>query len=769
MTDINIIDRLQNMGPSDLLKSETKKQITDYLRPQYMATNDTPDDYITIYTIISDAMVGKGALKRQAESMLTKLNTELLREARTAQKTVLQAQERAEKIKEKASKKGLETVSLQTLDAEASPFDITLQSDMGNYKISRNGVFKIEDSYGIRICRTPVIIDAQYDNPKTGASRYRIKYGENKAGEFTVKERIVSGAEISDSRKLINLSDYGLGVNANNAGEIVQYLDAFLGNNSQVIPRILTTGKMGWLNMDSKIDAESDADKDVFDIDTPIVPYSDSYDFDGTAQALYDAAKSVKGDKETYITRMCDIRKMGRSEINLSCAAALASILLKPLKVPSYVFDLYGRSTFGKTLSYIIAMSQYGDPSESGLQGAWSSTSTDNGIMARLSILNNLPVWLDDSSGLKDDKAQKMIQPLIYALSHGTGGDKSNKNLGLTEQKTWRCVILSNGEEKLTRFVHTAGAQVRCLEVKVGDAELFDADTAADVANFFLTNHGHVIRDFLAAIRDAGIDYLMTLKTEYMKEIKRLVPDIHSKQIAPLAIMLVADKIATDYIYKDGIYLADDIGTWADMLAKKQDVDVMQGAYDAIMDILAGNPDRLHIKDGEGYDQWGYQDAVTGNYFVTYEAFKKIVGMTDIVDVDILRSWMRERDKLVLLPETYRDKSGNIHTRSDKQRDLKPTFVNGSIRNIGMLEIKNRTQYDSTQYDDTDIPQNTTAEHNPFAPLVPPVMTYIDEYQSAVQAQAYADKHAITDIDAYLNQMDDVPQEYLEYLVRTAC
>ena len=68
-------------------------------------------------------------------------------------------------------------------------------------------------------------------------------------------------------------------------------------------------------------------------------------------------------------------------------AASLSSVLLEPLGALPYVFHLWGRSGFGKTLSLMLAQSIWGNPDNGALVRTLNMT---NNAMARTAAFLSL-------------------------------------------------------------------------------------------------------------------------------------------------------------------------------------------------------------------------------------------------------------------------------------------------------------------------------------------------------------------------------------------
>ncbi len=148
---------------------------------------------------------------------------------------------------------------------------------------------------------------------------------------------------------------------------------------------------------------------------------------------------------------------------------------------------------------------------------------------------------------LKDD-----FSAMIYKLTSGKGRGRSNVRLGVDTEYTWNFTVVCSGETPLSNEKLQGGAVNRELDFEVGKRAIF-LRTDKRRPFYFSENYGFAGREFVEAVNDIGFDRLLQLQQQIFEEIKS--PEIEDKQTRSLSAVLLADKIATDYIFKDGRYL----------------------------------------------------------------------------------------------------------------------------------------------------------------------------------------------------------------------
>ena len=145
--------------------------------------------------------------------------------------------------------------------------------------------------------------------------------------------------------------------------------------------------------------------------------------------------------------------------------ASFGTPLLKILHHPNFVVDYSGLTSLGKTTTQRAAGSVWGitdeaEPTENVIQ-SWNATQVGASEMGR--ILSGLPVIFDDS---KTARSAKSIAEILYLVTNGKGRAKGAKNGGLRATATTKTILISSGEQPITKFTHDGGLKTRTLVVE---------------------------------------------------------------------------------------------------------------------------------------------------------------------------------------------------------------------------------------------------------------------------------------------------------------
>ena len=456
------------------------------------------------------------------------------------------------------------------------------------------GVWTADDQ-GVRIqlrdgtytwaCWHPIVPITRYKNIQTGKELIKIAYKRDTCWQ----DMIVAMDVLSHQTKIVDLSKYGILVNTNNARYLIRYINDVLSKGAQYIPVRKSSSKFGW-------------------IEEEFVPYGPKITFDAESifEQLSDSIKT-HGDENLWMQCIADIRKNSSFVVRLMMAASFGSILIGKLDVLNYWVDLWGETEGGKTITLKVCASIWADPCENKFLGDFKST--DVALEAKANVLNNLPIIIDDTA---DTTAytRDNFETMVYNIASGKGKSRSDINIGLRHENNWHLIALTSGEAPLSSFVNQGGAINRILEVKA-DTKLYDDFTS--VIECVSSNYGFAGKRFVDAVQSMSDEDLKRQFKEMKNKVKEAVPDAMQKQSLSLSVILLADKIATDYIFKDGIYLSIDDAS--QVLVDPEELSPNERAYEYICGKILMNPSRFNLQ----YDtpeQWGFTDGKAAYIYV---------------------------------------------------------------------------------------------------------------------------------------------------------
>lgn len=440
----------------------------------------------------------------------------------------------------------------------------------GYWNATERGILKPNsDEYA---CYHPILPVERLKNIETGAEQIKLAYKRN----GTWHEIVVPKSLIASASKIVALAEQGIAVTSENAKLLVKYLSDVENQNDNFIKIKRSTSKFGWLNKD-------------------FIPFDGDIIFDGDMK-FKQVSESVttQGSYTTWLDHVRTVRARKRIESKFCLAASFASVLVAPLRGLPFFVDLWGGTEAGKSVALMLAASVWANPDENAFIGDYKSTET--ALEAKADMLNHLPMLLDDTSN-QNRRLAENFESLVYVLCSGKGKTRSNKDIGINRESRWKNCIITNGEKPLTSYVNQGGAMNRILEISCDGYIFEDPRLTASVAK---SNYGYAGRDFIKILKEIGVEGLMEIQKGFLDKLDN--DEKMQKQSLSLSIVLTADKIATDYIFKDGEYI--DIEEAKQVLIDKNELSDNERCYRFILDRVVANRGRFDPRN-ENIEQWG--------------------------------------------------------------------------------------------------------------------------------------------------------------------
>lgn len=473
----------------------------------------------------------------------------------------------------------------------------------GSWLASEDGVYAQNNSQVDAVaCYHPILPVERMKNLETGEEQIKIAYKRNNRWD----EIIVPKTMVTSASKIVLLSGRGISVTSENAKLLVKYLSDVENMNDSHIKVQYSTSKLGWIGRE-------------------FIPYDTSIVFDGDSRfkQAYDSV-SERGNWKIWQSHVVELRKTGRREIKFMLAASFASVLVNVLGGLPFIVDLWGETEGGKTVTLMLAASVWANPDDSAYIGDFKTTEV--ALEAKADMLNHLPMILDDtsktSSRIKDN-----FEGLVYDLCSGKGKSRSNKDLGINRENRWKNCILTNGERPLNSYVSQGGAINRILEVECGNHIYQDPQKTVDILK---KNFGFAGKRFVEVIKKIGVEEICDIQREFQERLYN--DEIMQKQSIALSILLAADKIATEYIFRDGQYIL--LSEAKKVLTDRDSVSDNERCYRYLQDKISMNPQRFDLDSS--MEKWGILEP---DYAILYvQAFKELCKSGGFSDKSFL-SW----------------------------------------------------------------------------------------------------------------------------------
>lgn len=423
----------------------------------------------------------------------------------------------------------------------------------GQWNADDTGVYRMDytatmQPIKIKACPHPIIPTEIINNIDTSTEKVKIAFYKRKKWQYAIVER----KTIASNTAIIQLANRGIEVNSENAKNLVSYLaDIIELNNLEIVDG---TTHLGWINKD-------------------FIPYTSKYKYDGDV-AYKNIFESVteKGNYEAWKQKIKELRNQSRT-LRFLMASSFASPLVKIFQINPFIVHLWGKSSNGKTVAQMVCASIWGNPAKGKLLSSLDSTKVASERLCN--FLRNIPLILDELQITKTK--YKTYDTLIYELTEGKGRDRGTVDGGLTETTEWDNIIILSGEEPITSSSSKEGVKNRVIEIEENEKII---ENGNEIVNLILNNYGFAGKEFIEIIQNKD-----NLFDEYNNLVEQLKKDENSpKQINAIATILVADKIASELIFKDNSITLEEA---KDYFTK--DIDEADRYIDLIIDIANAN------------------------------------------------------------------------------------------------------------------------------------------------------------------------------------
>lgn len=271
-------------------------------------------------------------------------------------------------------------------------------------------------------------------------------------------------------------------------------------------------------------------------------------------------------------------------------AASFASPMVELIGENPFVVHLFAPTGQGKTVTLMVAMSIWGDPTNGKLTRSLNMTM--NSMLSTTAFLNNLPFAGDELQTLKS-RWNKSYDQIIMQLTEGVDRGRMNGSI-LLRTKTWKNAFIFTGEDPIIKASSGGGTTNRVIQIEA-DGKLIR--NGNKTANFIKHNYGLIGREWIELLRSEPnlTELYNVVFSEIISKCQTTV-----KQAGAAAILLIADNLASERFFPGERKLwIDDIIPY---LATIQQVDIADRAWQFIGDYLSEHAE--NFKD-DAKIQWG--------------------------------------------------------------------------------------------------------------------------------------------------------------------
>ncbi len=435
----------------------------------------------------------------------------------------------------------------------------------------------------IEVTKTPVIISKKLKEIETNLEKVELVYLTNNLKNSIVIDKGV----IVSTREILELANYGILVNSNNAKHLVDFFYYYESENLDNIPVQYMTNKLGW-HRDKFMPFESD-----------IVVL-----FNG---AVFEGLKT-EGSFQEWLQGIKQFRY--NEAFRFMLATSFTAPLLRHLQQRIFLVHLWGDSLSGKTATLKTALSVWGNPED--LVVTFNATKV--GLEKIAAFYNDLPIGIDERQVANN---QEFIENLVYMLSLGKGKLRGSKGGGLQPFSTWNTIVLSTGEEPLSSATSNEGVFTRTIEINL---KPFDNEEQARACyEIIQSNYGWAGREWIKAIQKNKnlLQKIKTTSQSLFDTILKQYPKTLQSHAQALALVGSVDITISELIFHEkhpeDITMVT-LEAIAEQLQGTEEVDVGQRGYDFIIDMINSHPQ--NFEDG-AKERWGFFNDGTVEFFPT--------------------------------------------------------------------------------------------------------------------------------------------------------
>ena len=461
--------------------------------------------------------------------------------------------------------------------------------ELGAYRMGENG-------QEIVACPHIIFPFRRLVNAYTGVEKIELAYKRGTRWRAATRPKSI----LASANKIIELADEGVGVNSDNAKELVKYLSDVEAMNYDIMPEIQAFDRLGWM-----------------DNYKAFSPYLKGAVFDeaDAFRGVYDAVVKHQGSFSDWMNNALAIRRTSPVQTKMALAASFASAIVKPCGANPFFLHLWGGTEAGKTVALMFAASVWADPECGRYWKTFDSTAVGQEKMA--GFLGNLPLIIDELMLIRDKKS---FDDIVYRLSEGQGRTRGNKEGGVQRQETWRLSIITTGEQPLSSAASGGGAVNRVIDCECTTKLFADPHWAA---NSFRENFGWMGEKWVEWLMiDGNLDLV---KTTY-KGFYRVITDkkvTTEKQASAAALILTADSLATEAFFDDGEALT--LEEVEPFLTSTHEVDQNERAYEYILEMVAMNDFHFSAPSDSYVEQWGWKNALSDVVCINRTIFGKLM------------------------------------------------------------------------------------------------------------------------------------------------
>lgn len=391
----------------------------------------------------------------------------------------------------------------------------------------------------------------------------------------------------------------------------------------------------------------------------------------------------------------------GNSPMELAVVMGLASAVVgfisREMSMENIIAHIINDSSTGKTTACQLAISVFGSPviKGNGLMLSWNGTV--NAIQRSLTGNNGVVIALDEVSMSRGDDFTK----IIYSFSEGKETSRMTSDLTMQESGTWSTLIISTGEKSLFgNSKQNTGLRVRLIELSdiIWTTSAVQSD---EIKETVTQNYGHIGPKFVIYLMDLGKERVLKMMNHWSEQMERFLPEspITTRIANKLAVFMVTGELANQK-FKWGFDL-NKIGTLLikNETEKLEEAELGHRAIANLVDYISIKKKHFFIESGGesspsnlGYnDVWGkiiYHPSTKNHDGDSTPQFNQIIIIYKVI-MEILKDLKYETPEIVI--KQWKKEGWLNH---EKGKNTRKRILNGDDVNCIILECSKIPYFD---------------------------------------------------------------------------
>lgn len=491
----------------------------------------------------------------------------------------------------------------------------------------------------VTVSPSPMVIYKRFKNIDTDTEKVCLAFYRDNKWHTIIALR----SQIFNRAAIIKYADFGLPITSETANDVTAYLYDYETANIKTIPLMESISRIGWIG---KKFYPHDAKGDIY--------------FDTDYNEAEDIVKALEpqGDYELWkksISKVCE-NVFARFLI----AASFASVLLVPLKHRVFFIHIWHDSKSGKTAAIKAGISVWGNPLQ--LMGSFNATSV--GLERKAGTLNNLPFAIDELQVLNEKRLSS--ETIIYGLSNGFGRLRGKKEGGVQEMSRWKNIIVTSGEQALSKENSNDGVLTRVFELY--GKPVVNPDEAHELHVLSENNYGYAGKEYMK--------YITAMEdSEMMSDCGKLCAKLVELYGKSAYVDNVSVVCLGDYYSSVAVFKKDKETAWNEALKLGVEIlsnneqlkktDTVSRAWDFVIGWITSNYSKFSTDSNPCYGT-----VENGRCFVIPSCLRSALEENNFDYGKITRGF-KERG----LIETFEDKDGVLRMQTSKRINGVPTKV----------------------------------------------------------------------------------------------